>query len=128
MITPTFKGNVKEGKLVLEKRALFDMWLVGLEGKDVVVNVRKYGKIRSSKENNYYWGIIIPIIQEYTGMFQDEVHEALKWKFLRMTRNGLETCRSTASLTTKEFEDYCASIRVWARLDFNLNIPLPNEI
>ena len=97
-----------------------------------ILQITRFHPPRSQSENKYYWGVIVKAISDYTGMFDDEVHDALKQKFLTesiVLKNGIEMsyAKSTASLTTVEFEDYCRKIRIWANTDLGLNIPLPHE-
>ena len=87
--------------------------------------VRK--QFRSLNENDYYWGVVIEEISDFTGFSPQEVHELLKWKFLRIVKGKLESCRSTTNLSVGEFEDYLSQIRQWASEELNCFIPLPNE-
>jgi hypothetical protein len=57
------------------------------------------------------------------------MHEALKFKFLQdKTDTNLPTVKSTASLSTVEFEVYLDNVRQWAATDLSCSIPLPNEV
>lgn len=56
------------------------------------------------------------------------MHEALKFKFLRVEKEGIESARSTTDLTTTEFEEYMNQIRIWALTELDVKIPLPNEV
>jgi len=82
-----------------------------------------------SNQNGYYWSVVIPILSEHFGYLPDEVHLALKFKFLR---NGgsenLPKFRSTSSINKHEWEDLMEKIRIWALSDFDIKIPLPNEV
>jgi len=56
-------------------------------------------------------------------MFLTELHHI-------ETLNGIkevEVPKSTAELTTKEFEEYTTSIRQWASQELGVYIPTPNE-
>lgn len=85
-------------------------------------------KYRSLPENNYYWGVCVEAISQYTGFTPQEVHSLLKWKFLRIVKGKLESCRSTTELSVGEFEKYLAEIRQWSSQELNCFIPLPGEI
>ena len=62
-------------------------------------------------------------------MTPDEAHEAMKWKFLRITKKGIETVKSTAddSFTTTDAEYYYDQIRIFFASEFGLILPMPNE-
>lgn len=97
---------------------------------------RVFKKDRSSNQNRYYWGVIIDLLSEHTGFNRDEMHEVLKHKFLRRTlwvpkKDGVKEqsiiTYSTTDLTTKQFEEFLAAIRMWASQDLGVCIPEPNE-
>ena len=123
MPTPTFQGTVEEGTLKIFDIERFNAYLQGLDGKVSVV-VRKRRKPRSDNENRYYWGVVVKILSDETGHLPDEIHEALKHKFLM---DGL-VAKSTAMLSTVEMEEYLSRIRTWASMDMNIYIPEPNEV
>jgi hypothetical protein len=132
-VTGRFVGTVsEEGRLELANRAGFRALLKHLAGKAVVLTLGKRTKRRSDEENRYYWGVVVKIIGDELGYDQDEMHAALKFKFLRREAEPdglrvLDTVRSTAKLTTVEFEDYLDRIRMWAVSEMGIVVPLPNE-
>jgi hypothetical protein len=98
------------------------------EGKAVFVTVERIFRQRSIPQNSYYFGIVIPCLMEWSGYDKDEMHEALKEKFLRIEKvEGLPSTRSTADLTTIEFMDYIDEIVRWAATQ-GVDIPEPNEV
>ncbi|MEA2036722.1 MAG: hypothetical protein U9O94_04400, partial [Nanoarchaeota archaeon] len=80
------------------------------------------------KENAYYWGVVVKLIGEHLGYLPNEVHDALKWKFLRREGLKLDKSLSTTVLDTIDFEEYLSNIRQWAGQDLEMIIPLPNEV
>jgi len=108
--------------------------LVRFAGERIIVRVQKWTARRSLAANNYYWGVIVKSISEYTGYHKDEVHEILRAKFAMDTRwivnekNGEVTevaCpASTATMTKAEFAlfvDRCAAFA------FELGCEIPTE-
>lgn len=98
---------------------------------------RAFKKDRSNNQNRYYWGVIIKHISEHTGFNPEEMHEVLKHKFLRYTvwipkKDGINEmsviAKSTAKLTTKQFEEFTSNIRQWASSDLGIFLPEPNEM
>ncbi len=127
MITPVFQGAVNKGVLQVEAR--FNVYLASLEGQKVEVVVRKYRATRSNQQNRYYWGVVVQVLSEFTGFTPDEMHTALKEKFLGVERvSGLLKIRSTASLTTDEFVQYVNQIVLWAAEQLSVYIPSPGVI
>lgn len=125
-ITPTFYGKVENGKLLLEKKDRWIEYLKRISGP-VTLIMKRPTKPRSVRENNYYWGVVIQLISDETGMTPEEAHQAMKWQFLRKQVGNVFTVKSTAILNTLEFEDYVENVRRFAQTDLNIKIPLPNE-
>jgi hypothetical protein len=94
----------------------------------VEVVIRKYKSKRSNEQNSYYWGVVLDILSKHTGYESDEMHEILKFKFLRKRiNNDVEYVQSTTKLNTAEMEEYLEKVRRWAATELSCNIPLPNE-
>lgn len=135
-MNPVFSAKVEKGKLLIYGKKLFNDYLSTLDGKDVRIVVGKLEKQRSNKENAYYWGVAIKLISEEIGLSAEETHEALKILFLKKHIDfqilnkiePIEYVRSTASLSTKEFEEYLENIRMWAASFLNCQVPMPNEV
>jgi len=127
-IKPLLYGTVTKGKLVFDYPAQLASHLQRLDGA-VQITIEPKKKKRSTAENNYMWGVVIPILAEYFGYDNEEMHEALKMTFLKVHSDGKpDTVKSTAKLSTTEMEDYLSSIRIWASRDYGVFIPEPNEI
>ena len=125
---PVFTGMILDDCLVVDKNSLWKNYLISLNGKHVDVVVRTHKAQRSNNQNNYYFGVVCKILGDYFGYDPEEMHDALKMKFLRSGYCDIETVRSTTKLNTAEFEEYLEKVRRWAITEYNVNIPLPNEI
>ena len=86
-------------------------------------------RTRSTEQNKYWWGVVIPQIVEATGFTPDEAHEALKEKFLGQDdlSTGLRKIGSTATLDTGQFTDLIERVRQWALEYLHCDIPLPTD-
>ena len=120
-----FKGKIVNGTIIFFNLGLRVKYLKSLNGKHITKTVKLPSKDRSNNQNRYYWGIVVDIIGKELGYTADETHEALKMKFLLDRRGKIPTVRSTAVLTTKEFEDYLEDVRMWASKFLNISIPNP---
>jgi hypothetical protein len=121
-----FRGKVGNGRLWLELRDDFAKLIQTLEGKDIEVILRKQRKQRSLNQNSWYWGCIIPLLSEHCGYDAEEMHGALKERFLRDREhetNGLVKIRSSTSLDTAEFTEYVESCR---RLAAEMGVVIPD--
>jgi len=126
-MTPIFHGKIDSGKIVFDTAVKFNSYLETLDGKRVEVVVRKERSQRSNNQNSYYWGVVLPILGDYFGYEPDEMHEALKLKFLQIGPCDVPTVKSTTKLNTTEFEEYLERIRRWAATEYSVQIPLPGE-
>lgn len=125
-----FYGNVINNKLILDNREHFDQIVSSHNGKKVTLTLEEYKRNRSKSQNAYYWSVIVEILRHEFGYSADEMHDALRIRFLKKPDiNGkLNTIKSTTSLSTKEAEEYYSQIRIWASSEMNVNLPEPNEI
>lgn len=110
-----------------------------LEGKEVKIVISQVFKKRSERQNNFYWGVVIPIMQNTmldigNPMDIEDIHLMLRVKFLKQiisineeTGEVAERVKSTTELSTIEFMDYIAKVRFWAIDFFGVEIPEPNE-
>jgi len=128
MITPIFRGKVEKGTLRADVR--FYAYLSSLEGQEVEIVVRKKRSKRSDQQNRYYWGVVVKMIADHCGYFSDEMHEALKLKFLGAStdEHGLVKIRSTAKLSKDEFIQYLNAVVQFAAMSLGVYIPGPNEV
>jgi hypothetical protein len=130
MIRP-FYGNIEKGKLILEAPHAYLVYLASLEGKRIELILKKRKSQRSLAQNSYYWGVVIEILSNHTGYESEEMHEALKVKFLSEgtdEKTGLIKVKSTAKMNTDEFIKYTDKIIRWAAQDLGVFIPDPNQV
>lgn len=137
-----YVATVVNGVVKISNRAGFDEDMKQFEGKRIQFTVKGYKAQRSNKQNAYYWGCIIPYVQdgllelgfEKRILDQETVHEMLKGKFLKEDLatdqwNGefITHVGSTTDLNKLEFSDYIENIRTWAAEYLSINIPDPEE-
>lgn len=129
---PVFEGEVDDrGNLLVFDLDRFQRYLKNsLRGGRVRIVVSREKKVRSLDQNSYYHGVVVDLLAEHCGYTHDEMHDAIKWQFLKKEDPGkpLPTVGSTAELSTVEFEELMARIREWAATEFGMWIPLPNEV
>ena len=102
---------------------------------DYIVSVKKQRNTRSNMQNSYYWKCIVQGLAEELGYFPNEMHDALRAKFLSEyemisfndNQIAINKIGSTTALNTKAFEVYTEQIRVWALTDLGIRLMLPNE-
>ena len=131
-----YYGKVDDGKLTIFQRNDMVSGLQNLGSGFVEIIIRLAGK-RSSPQNRYYWGAMLPIVKDGLkelgiDMSKEQTHEMLKYRFLKrefITSDGdiLQIIGSTTELSTKEFNEYIESIQIWSAEYLNVNIPDPNE-
>ncbi|MCE5335161.1 MAG: hypothetical protein LLG06_11320 [Desulfobacteraceae bacterium] len=128
MTAPIFTATVRKCTLVPDAPYRYAVHLSTLEGKQVEIVVRKRKSQRSQDQNRYYWGVVVEILAKHFGYEPEEMHEALKFKFLRTHAGDLPTVKSTAKLNTGEFTEYVDRVIRWAAAEHGCYVPGPNEV
>jgi hypothetical protein len=109
--------------------------------KDVVISFSKPKKNRSNNQNRYYWGLVLPLIQngllEATGELRsvDNIHYKILLPLFAPTNEIVNkdtgeciTERLTSSdLTTTQFCEYILEIQKWSAEFLGIDIPSSNE-
>src|SRR4051812_22246890 len=122
--TPLFAGRVEQGKVQLADPQAWRSLLQQHEGREIELRLTRKRKTRSTSQNSYYWGCVIPFLGDHCGYEAEEMHAALKMKFLRSHQDGaLPSVRSTADLNTAEFTEYVEQCR---RLGAEMGIVIPD--
>lgn len=110
-------------------------------GFDVVVTIAKVKKKRSNQQNNFYWGVCVPLIQkgllDATGELRSikDIHYKILLPLFAPineivnTNTGecIEEKLTSSDLTTTQFCTYILEIQKWANEFLGIDIPNPNE-
>lgn len=110
-------------------------------GKQITVTFSKLKKIRSNNQNSFYWGVVLPLVQngllEATGELRssENIHYRILLPLLAPTVDLINkdtgeiiTEKLTSSeMTTTQFMEYILEIQKWAAEFLGINIPNPNE-
>lgn len=124
-----FVGCVQDGVLRLDYKRQWDAFLKRFEGDEVEISIRKKHSQRSDAQNAYWWAVVVPLLSEHCGYSREEMHAALKAKFLGhedLTR-GLMRIGSTTKLSPQEFGDLIDQVVVWAAESLGVVIPPPTK-
>jgi hypothetical protein len=125
-----FLGFVDDtAKLTLDVPRQFRAYLQRLKGEEVEVEIRKRRSKRSGKQNAYWHGVVVALLAQECGYTPDEMHQALKAKFLGEDdlRSGLRRIGSTAKLNTQQFVELTDRVVLWAAEDLGVIIPQPEK-
>jgi hypothetical protein len=84
---------------------------------------------RTTNQNKYLWGVVYPLISGHTGYSNEEVHEIMKRicnpQIVNIKGEEYVVGKSTASLTTAEFNAYISRIVQFASFELGVIIPEP---
>lgn len=129
-IVPIHKAKIVNGQLQLENKENYDKWLLQLNDSDVEVIVRKPKKIRSGRQNRYYFGVVLKLISESTGEDIEDLHNhfSFKWLSTQGKSGKLMSRKSTALLSTIEFTDYLDKIIRWGEQFLEITFPEPENV
>tara|TARA_R110002012_G_scaffold150099_1_gene309413 strand:- start:666 stop:1049 length:384 start_codon:yes stop_codon:yes gene_type:complete len=120
-------GTIKNGKLILNNERRFNDNLNIFEGEEIEIKIKVRTNNRSNEQNSLYWKWI-NIMSEETGFTIEEMHELVKYKFLKRTsinNNGVEEVKlkSTTTLSVKEFTKLMDDVLYWSNNTLNINLP-----
>lgn len=134
---PIFEGDIVDGRLVLQVlvRQSIARWCRTFKtGTHVDLVIRKHKSQRSTEQNAYYWGVVVPILADHFGYDAEEMHEELKLMFNPIDSKvvpGRKIGGSTTKLSTVEFysdeSSYVERICRWAASEHGLYIPPPTK-
>ena len=117
-------GRVNNGKLI---STLNEKSLNIFEGEEVEIRIRVRSNNRSNEQNSLYWKWI-EILSNDLGYTKTELHELIKYKFLKReskNKDGESTVviKSTSTLTIKEFNDFMNDILYWSNNTLEISLP-----
>lgn len=124
-----YSAKISEGSLTIKFPDAFKKELELFDGKDVWVEIRENKKKRSTFQNNYYWGVVVPSFLEIFAKAgldfnSEKVHDILKTRFL-LVKDPYVRIKSTTELSPDEFNNYMMNLQAWAATDFDYIIPDP---
>lgn len=128
----TYYSVVKDGRLQRNVSQKIANELKEFEGKRVEVRIQKLKSKRSDQQNRYWWAIVT-ILSHELGYTKDELHEILKFKFLKRSKADEKTGEifeylgSTATLNKTEFADMTSELIRWSAETFSIVLPIPGE-
>lgn len=133
-----FTAKAQNGKLPDHVARQIGMAIKEMAGKFVQVTVGEYVPTRSKNQNRFYFGVVIPAIQEHLAQFgavlsPEDVHDWCVrevWKHTTVIIMHDDTPYmkrlSSTNLTTKEWENKIELTRAyWA--ERGLILPFPHE-
>lgn len=134
------RTNVTQGYLKRNRNLIIDA-LNHYEGKDIIITIEKAKKKRSNPQNNFYWGAVLPLIQQglkdATGEFRttENIHYRILLPLFapvneivnQDTGQCLSERLSSSEMSTVQFMDYIMEIQKWAAEFLSIVIPDPNH-
>jgi hypothetical protein len=131
-MTLTYYSDVKNGRLQKNVSEIIAKELRQFEGKRIELSIKKLKSKRSGQQNKLWW-VYVTIIASELGYDKNEMHEILKFKFLKKekvnekTGEILEYIGSTTKLNKSDFADMISDLIRWAAETFDIVLPAPNE-
>lgn len=134
-----YNGSVDStGILKITNRKQFDSDLKRFNGSQVEIVVKKKRSIRSSQQNRYYFGVVIPLLMQGLNDVgydynKKETHEFVKTNFNyteqvnESTGEVIRHIKRTSRLNKSEFSEMVEKIKIFASEYLNIYIPDPNE-
>jgi hypothetical protein len=134
----SFRGRVSDaGKMYIDADNQEPMRsaLLDLAGERVTFTVEHWRETRSNQQNRWYRGVIVPAVARELSkgralpLSNDAAHYVLKSAFIGVEDTPLGPApKSTKTLNTQQFSEYCERIRAHFAAEYGLNIPDPVEV
>ena len=128
----TYYSNIKDGKLQKNVSLQIAEDIKHFEGKRIEITIQKLKSTRSQAQNRLWW-LYVTIIAKEIGYDKSEMHEILKFKFLKKekvderTGEVFEYISSTTKLNKSDFSDMVTDLIRYAAETFDIVLPLPGE-
>lgn len=102
-----FYAQVKNGKVQLDNKTVFDLYVKNFEGKKIEITVEKEQVDITQSQWAYLFSVVYPAIANETGYSINEVDGVLKKRHLTVNK-GLkkEYVKSKSNLKRKELSDF----------------------
>lgn len=131
----SYFGKVEDGKMAFMRHAM--PFIRALEGKQVRVTIEEYKPTRSTRQNAYYWAVVVPVVQEImqsigSPLDSETTHELILRHILGKTEmrevegRFYQVRLSSKDLETLDWELCMEQIRAWCAERGKI-VPLPNE-
>ena len=124
-------ATIHNGRPVFDNPQAWTIDCAKLNGQKVVVELSKPKRSRSNNQNAYLFGVVMPILCDVIGYPDSQSSEC--WASVKIavgfcddTKLG-KVPRSSAGLSTVEFEDLMSRVRTFASVELGAFIPAPNE-
>ncbi len=136
----TITSSVENGNLKRNRKLIRDA-IETFNGATVTITIQKFRKSRSNPQNRFYWGCLIPIVQEglreATGEVRDanSIHYNILLPMFAPIRDVVnkETGEvfgeriTSSEMTTTEFMEFVNDIQKWGAEFLGVDIPDPNS-
>lgn len=126
-------GVVKAGKMQVQDRASFGRAMKRFPDGPVVVEIKTIKPQRSSAQNRYWHGVVIPLFAEHCGYETAEMKDVLALKLIPKEITDMDSGEvrivpgHTSELSVKAFNDLIERAqRLGAEMD--IYIPDPGEV
>jgi hypothetical protein len=125
MPTPIWSCGIRDGQLFLDRREEFDAWIKARRNGRYDLVVKEHRDKRTTPQNRYYRGVVLPIFAECAGWDTEDLHYELRKHFLPGA-DHTRPPRHTADLDTAEMTRFIDDVRRLAA-SYGYYIPDPNE-
>jgi len=110
-----FEATIESGKLKLKDKPLFSRFIAKNEG-EIILDVYKPKKKRSTEHNSYYWGYVASPIADMIGQHKLVFHEQIKCHLYGFKEvGGLRIPnKDTHDMNKEEFQIFIEDVKLWA--------------
>jgi hypothetical protein len=106
-------------------------------GCEVVVTIEPAEARRSNQANRYLFGVVYPVIAEYTGQPKEDIHDEMCVRFTTETISYLnkhtgemvemKVVRRTSGMTVSQFHAFVERVKLFSQEFFGLTFEEPSD-
>jgi len=123
------KKETKDGKAVpvIKNRAVLEAYLAKMKDDTLLdIDIKRH-RSKHTDQQRKYWFVIMGIMAPHFGITKDEMHYAIKDKFIGYDKDGLRIVPSIKSLNVKAMGELIDNALIFGRVDYGFILPDPSD-
>lgn len=123
-----YTGTCQKGKLIFDNPLAFSLQKSKLDSKRFNLELKQFRNKKSNRQCSYLMGVLVKMIAEELGYLPSEIEKL--WFWIKIQIGWVDdrgVPKETKDCTTIEYEEIASKVRMWASIELNMYLPLPNE-
>lgn len=128
-VSVSLRGTIKNQRIKIHKKNLWDACMQSLEGREVTITLEQYSAQRSLEQNKYLHAMFNQIMEfcGYTDMAETKFSIKMTLGYSYKDQNGFVQVARTHLMNKIELGEFIEKLRAWAHVNLNLYLMTPEE-